>query len=109
MITIFIKETCLSTVRAQNRNLRWCKAFVTEGFGNFSNLLGFVVISFAVGFILRLPFGVCTKVHASGHARRYGVTFHKLSNIEEIVSQSGNGVTRLNVGYHIALLPRRLS
>lgn len=83
---------------------------MTQGFGNFSNLLGFVVISFAVReFILRLPLGVCTKVHASGHARRYGVIFHKLSNIEEIVSQSGNGVTRLNVGCHIALLPPRLS
>ena len=83
---------------------------MTEGFGNFSNLLGFVVISFAVReFILRLPLGVCTKVHAPGHARKYGVTFHKLSNIEELVSQSGNGVTKLNVGCHIALLPPRLS
>ena len=47
---------------------------MTEGFDNFSNFLGFMVISFAVrGFILVLPHGVCPKEHALGHAGRYGV------------------------------------
>lgn len=88
---------------------------MTEGFGNFSNLIGFVAISFAVGeFILLLPYGVCPKVHAFGHARRLDVTFHKLSNTEEIVSQLRNGVTRFdamrkfNVECHIAWSPFRL-
>ena len=89
---------------------------MTKGFGNFSNLRGFVAISFAVGefILLLLPCGVCPKVHASGHARRHDVTFHKLSNTEEIVSQSHNGVTRFdamrkfNVECHIAWSAFRL-
>lgn len=88
---------------------------MTEGFGNFSNLLGFEQISFTVReFILLLQLGVRPKVHASGHARGYGVKFHKLSNKEELVSQSRNGVIRLdatwifNVECHIVWSPFRL-
>lgn len=69
---------------------------MTEGFGNFSNLIGFEVISFTVRACIGLRLGVRPKVHALGHARRFGVKFHKLSNKEEIVSQSLNGVIKLD-------------